>query len=106
MIILQFKSKFGKMKDITFPEELNGLEPITVYNEYSEDLHDYFRLSTLAINENGMPSEEPVRHNRRGSVQDLMESKGTHIPLKKRDEQDVVLEVTESSALPNTVESK
>lgn len=36
-IVAAFKSRFRKAKDITFPEELNGLEPITVFNEYDED---------------------------------------------------------------------
>lgn len=34
-IILLFKSRFGKIKDIALPEETNGLHKIDIYKDYS-----------------------------------------------------------------------
>lgn len=53
-----------------------------------------------------MPLDEPLR-NRRGSVEDLMQSKGTHVPLKNKTNlvtEEVTVQVDEV-VLPNSIET-
>lgn len=68
----KFKQKFSKVEGVTFPEELNGIDPITVYNEQDLDKSDTLGMNKILSDDSIYVMPDKSTH----SIDELFHKKG------------------------------